>query len=721
MKLAHVFGNASVSAIIIAIAGPQLFGAGGGNGGNNYITAGKSESFDQMAASGSVADPFAPFTFNSNGPVAMSITPPGGSSITLTQSNGSTNFDYSKGYGTQSALDAAFPNGSYTFSISGGPTFSLSLSGNLYPNAPQVNGGNWNSSGQLVVDSTQNITLNFNTFTGYGTAGVLSHMQVQIQSFDGNTVSLSQTNITPTNPAPFTSYSIPAGTLTPGSIYYCQLEYDTVPADNTTAVAGDTAATVYTAKTSFILVTSGSPSSAPSITQQPTNQTSPLGSNVTFQVNFNGGSNVQVQWFKNGIPLGLNNNNNQSGPTLTLNNIQNSDAGSYFAVLTTGSGPYVQTHTVTLTIGSASSNPPEFTVQPTSQTVATGATVALNAPASNSPTYQWSFNGSPLSNGGVVSGATSSTLVISGATSANAGNYACAATNPFGSVQSNSASLTVNTTTDIGRLINISCRAQVGTGGNILIAGFAVGGAGTSGSEPLLIRGSGPALAAFGVGGTLPDPQLQINSGPAVLGTNNGWAGSTQISSTASAVGAFPWGNASSHDSALIESLSTGPYTAQIAGQSGDTGVALVEVYDATPAGTYTPSSPRLVNISTRVQVGTGANILIAGFVIEGSTSETVLIRASGPALNAFGVPGTLPDPKLSLYAGNTLLGTNFGWGGNAQIIAAAAKVGAFGWGNPSSNDSAILVTLPPGAYTAQIAGASNDSGVALIEVYEVQ
>jgi len=158
----------------------------------------------------------------------------------------------------------------------------------------------------------------------------------------------------------------------------------------------------------------------------------------------------------------------------------------------------------------------------------------------------------------------------------------------------------------------------------------------------------------------------------------------------------------------------------QVAGQSGDTGVALAEVYDATPAGTYTPAVPRLVNILARVQVGTGGGILIAGFVIGGSTSKTVLTRASGPALAVFGVTGVLPDPALALCSGTTLLGGNSGWGGNAQIAAAAASVGAFSWNNASSNDSAILVTLPPGPYTAQVAGSSGDTGVALVEVYEV-
>ena len=158
----------------------------------------------------------------------------------------------------------------------------------------------------------------------------------------------------------------------------------------------------------------------------------------------------------------------------------------------------------------------------------------------------------------------------------------------------------------------------------------------------------------------------------------------------------------------------------QRAGQVGDTGVALAELYDATAAGTYTPATPRLVNISTRAQVGTGGTILIAGFVIGGSTSRTVLIRASGPALAPFGIAGTLPDPQLKLFSGSAVIESDNGWAGNPQISATAASVGAFAWNNPMSGDSAILVALPPGAYTAQVSGASGDTGVALIEVYEV-
>lgn len=720
MKLANLMELAVASAAALAASGPQVLAAGGGAN-SNYIIVQKMEQFDQTSGSAPFADPTAPFIFNSSGPLAMSFTPPGGASTPLTFDSGSSKYKFSESFGAQAAMDAAFPNGNYSFSVTGSANFTLSLNGNLYPNTPQVTGGGtWNSSGQLVIDPTQSNTLEFNTFSSYGTAGALSHMQLQIYSLDGSTVSLSQSYITSSNSAPFTSYAIPSGTLAPGGIYYVTLEYDTGPAYNSTAVSGDEAVTVYSATTSFMLVTSGTPSNVPTITQQPSNQTAPVGSNVTFSVNFSGPNNTIVQWFKNGVPVNISNAGNGNGPNFLLSNIQNSDAASYFAILTNGSGPFVQSNTVTLTIGSTVSFPPSFTVEPVSQTVASGSTVAFDAFAGGSPSYQWKFNGNPMSDGGDISGSSGPTLVITGSSGANAGTYTCVATNAFGSNQSNAATLGVSSTTDIGRLINISCRAQVGTGANILISGFAVGGAGTSGAESLLVRASGPALVPFGVAGTLPDPELSIYSGQTLVNGNSGWgSNSTQISAAAASVGAFAWGSTSSHDSALLESLTGGPYTAQVAGQGGDSGVALVEVYDATPAGTYTPTTPRLVNISARVQVGTGGNILIAGFVIGGSTSRTVLIRASGPALAPFGVSGTLPDPKLELYTGSTLLGTNNGWGGNPEISTAAARVGAFSWSTTSS-DSAILATLPPGGYTAQISGASNDTGIALIEVYEV-
>jgi hypothetical protein len=456
---------------------------------------------------------------------------------------------------------------------------------------------------------------------------------------------------------------------------------------------------------------------APAITTQPMSQTAAAGASVTFSVAASGTAPLTYQWSFGATPI-----SGATSSSYTIASVQSPDAGSYSCTVANNAGSATSSF-ATLTVGS---DAVVFTQQPSPQTVASGSTVVFSvSTGAVSATYQWSLNGAPLSDGAAgsarISGSAGPTLVISNAAAANAGTYACTATNAAGAVTSNPAPLTISSTPDVGRLINISCRAQVGTGGNILIAGFAVGGQGTSGTEPLLLRASGPALAAFGVAGALPDPQLQLFSGMIALGNNTGWGGMTAISMAAAAVGAFSWTNFLSHDSALLENLAGGPYTAQISGASGDTGIALAEVYDNTPAGTYTPASPRLINISARVQVGTSGNILIAGFVIGGSTSKTVLIRASGPALIPFGVTGTLPDPQLQLFSGSTVLGTNYGWGGNFQVAATAASVGAFAWGNALSNDSALLITLPPGAYTAQVSGASGDTGVALVEVYEVQ
>jgi hypothetical protein len=402
------------------------------------------------------------------------------------------------------------------------------------------------------------------------------------------------------------------------------------------------------------------------------------------------------------------------GPVNNIQVVARNSAGSAIGTSAAVAGPFAAV----------------FPEQPASRTIAAGGTVAFRAVATGSAqTYQWLFNGSPLSDGAsggaTISGATGPTLVISGATGASAGTYACVAASFGNSATSDAAMLTVGASADAGRLSNTSCRSAVGTGGDALIVGFAVGGRGTSGSMPLLIRASGPALVKLGVAGSLPDPMLQLYAQGGVLASNSGWAGDSAIASAAASVGAFPWSVAPGLDSALYKTLAAGLFSAVISGAGGDTGVALGEVYDATPAAARLPTAPRIVNISGRARVGMGGNILIAGFVIGGSTSETVLIRGSGPALSRFGVSGALADPLLQLYQSNgdgtsTLLGSNAGWNGDAQVEAAAASVGAFSWGDPASADSALLITLPPGAYTAEVYGAGGDTGIALVEVYEV-
>ncbi len=144
----------------------------------------------------------------------------------------------------------------------------------------------------------------------------------------------------------------------------------------------------------------------------------------------------------------------------------------------------------------------------------------------------------------------------------------------------------------------------------------------------------------------------------------------------------------------------------------------LVVVFLCATAGGARAQGSRLANLSTRGQVGTGADLLVGGFVV-GGAGKTVLIRAVGPGLAAFGVPGTLPDPALALFnAQNAVIASNDNW--NSADAATAAQVGAFPLA-AGSKDAVLVATLPPGAYTAQISGVGNpDTGVALLEVYDV-
>jgi YVTN family beta-propeller protein len=385
---------------------------------------------------------------------------------------------------------------------------------------------------------------------------------------------------------------------------------------------------------------------------------------------------------------------------------------------------------------------PSFSTQPLSQVVNIGAPVALDAIVSGtaSQNYLWFDNGVALSDGNGIYGTSTPVLYLSeGATPAETGVYSCVATNSAGSQSSRTVALDVIGTSTPGRIVNLSSRRFVGTGANVMIAGFVVNG---SGSKALVLRGIGPALADFGVPGLLIDPILSLydSASPANLITGDtGWqnvplapsaswaAEVTPLDATAAnfaQVGAFELAPHST-DSAIVISLPVGNYTSQVSGAhtlqldnpTQETGVALAEVYDADPGD----PSAQLVNISTRAFVGSGSNILIAGFAIEGSTSKTVLIRASGPALATFGVPATLPDPLVQvLDSDQKLIASDFGWGGQPQIANAAASAGAFRWSEASSNDSAILITLPPGSYTAEASGQSGDTGVALIEVYAV-
>jgi len=375
--------------------------------------------------------------------------------------------------------------------------------------------------------------------------------------------------------------------------------------------------------------------------------------------------------------------------------------------------------------GSQSSNitviaePLAFTLpaSPSAALVATGRTAVFNAMASGSPvpTYQWTLNGSTAIPGAATT--TDPILVITGATPADMGTVTCTATNSAGAV-STSATLAVTMTSSPGYLSNLSGRGVVGSGAaNALFGGFGISGAGT---KQLLIRGMGPSLTLVGVpSGELTDTQLALFDATSTeIAQNSHWGGTTALAAAQGLVGAYTV-PANSLDSMLYLPLTVANYSTELSGVGAATGIAVIELYDTdTP-----PPAARLTNVSLRAPVGAGGDILIGGFTIGGSTAETVLIRAIGPSL-AFPpsvLTGVLAQPILTLFAGSdpTPLYSNAVWGGDPALVSAEAIVGAYTL-STSSQDSLLLVTLPPGGYSAEITGAYNTTGIAAVEIYEV-
>ncbi len=257
-----------------------------------------------------------------------------------------------------------------------------------------------------------------------------------------------------------------------------------------------------------------------------------------------------------------------------------------------------------------------------------------------------------------------------------------------------------------GRLINVSTRLFVSSGVNTGIGGFVVSGSGT---KRFAIRALGPSLAAFGVTGAMNDPTLTVaNSSGATVAANDDWQ-SGASASTLQALGLAP---TSSFESALVVTLSPGSYTALVTPSAGSgSGVGLVEVYELDGAGSATA-----VNVSTRGFVGTGENVLIGGFVIGGSTSRRIVIRALGPTLASAGVSGALANPSLQLNnAAGVQIAANDNWAADPN----AALLTSLGLAPGNSAEAATVVTLAPGAYTVIVRGVNSGTGVALVEVYD--
>jgi outer membrane protein assembly factor BamB len=264
----------------------------------------------------------------------------------------------------------------------------------------------------------------------------------------------------------------------------------------------------------------------------------------------------------------------------------------------------------------------------------------------------------------------------------------------------------VSTTEASGRLLNISTRGDVQAGDKALIGGFVL-----TGNTPknIMIRAIGPSLRAAGLQNSLADPTLELYDRSGVLvATNDNWKeNQTEIEATG-----IPPSN--ELESALVRSLSPGAYTAVVRGKDNSTGTGLVELYDLEQG-----ADSMLANISTRGFVETGDNVMIAGFIAGGGGggAAKVLVRALGPSLGNFGVAGALQDPILELRDPNgALVASNDDWKTTQRTEIEATGI-------PPTNDaeSATVNKLAPGPYTAIVRGKNNATGVALVEVYNIQ
>src|SRR6266545_2166299 len=272
------------------------------------------------------------------------------------------------------------------------------------------------------------------------------------------------------------------------------------------------------------------------------------------------------------------------------------------------------------------------------------------------------------------------------------------------------------------QLTNISTRAFVQTGDNVVIGGFIVQGSAT---KRVIIRAIGPELTQYGVPNALHNPTLELHDGTgALIASNDNWGmtiiGGIITQNQVRDIMNSGYAPTNGLESAIIADLPPGNYTAIVRGVNDTTGVGLVEVYDLSA-----DSNSLLGNISTRSFVQTDENVMIGGFMVQGTQPKKVIIRAIGPELTQFGVPDALANPTLELHNGTgALIGSNDNWATTiiGGIITAnqVHDILNSGLAPGDRNESAIIANLPPGNYTAIVRGVNSTTGVGLVEVYDL-
>lgn len=449
--------------------------------------------------------------------------------------------------------------------------------------------------------------------------------------------------------------------------------------------------------------TIGIATTAPAVVYAPpAAQTVSVGGRLTLSVTIGGVGPFTYQWFLNGTAI-----TGATSATYNLASASSANAGTY-TVRTTNAAGSTTINAGLVTVANAGA--PSITLQPLSKTVAPGArfTLIVSATGTGNLGYQWRKDGF------AIPGATDFGI-DSTATAASAGSYTCTITNSAGSITT--AAAVVSIAAGASRPANISCRTSIAAGDSVTPGFFVQGTA----SKRVLIRAVGPGLAAFGIGGLMADPQFKVfDAASKQIAANDNWD-SASVAADAAAVGAFGI-TAGSKDAALITTLASNTsYTVQVSGAGTSSGLVIIEVYDLDNPATATS---RLTNVSVLGQAGLHADVLTLGLSVQGSGKRTLLVRGIGPKLaSAFGVPGTLSDPRLEIFdSNNRSVLDNDNWGAAAFVteqVLAANAVGAFAL-DTGSRDAATLCLLDPGNYTIQVKGADGGTGKALVEVYDI-
>jgi hypothetical protein len=254
-------------------------------------------------------------------------------------------------------------------------------------------------------------------------------------------------------------------------------------------------------------------------------------------------------------------------------------------------------------------------------------------------------------------------------------------------------------------LANLATRVQVGAANNVAIAGFIVTG---NSSKQIVVRGLGPSLASAGVQGALSDPLIELyDASGNLLSSNNDWQ-ETQGQTLRDAHLA----PSNDLESAMLTTLAPGAYTVVVRGNAGATGIGLVELYDL-----QISASSKFGNLSTRGLVGADQSVMIGGTIVTGPDNARVAFRALGPSLTALGIANAISDPQLDVFDGSgTKIASNNNWKDSQQATIVSA-----GLAPANDLESAIVIDLVPGNYTAVVSGVNGATGVALVEAYHLQ